>query len=44
MYKTFVNSPRKKFFRFLPDTFFKADWFILFIPMQWTHFQSWQMG
>ena len=24
--------------------FFNTDWLILFIPMQWTHFQSWQMG
>jgi len=24
--------------------FFNTDWFILFIPMQWTHFQSWQLG
>jgi len=24
--------------------FFNTDRLILFIPMQWTHFQSWQMG
>ena len=24
--------------------FFNTDWLIWFIPMQWTHFQSWQMG
>jgi len=23
--------------------FFNTDWLILFIPMQWTHFQCWQM-
>ena len=26
------------------ERFFNTNWFILFIPMQWTHFQSWQMG
>jgi len=24
--------------------FCNTNWLILFIPMQWTHFQSWQMG
>jgi len=24
--------------------FFNTDWLVLFMPMQWTHFQSWQMG
>jgi len=24
--------------------FFNKDWLISFIPMQWTHFQSWLMG
>ena len=26
------------------ERLFKTDWLILFILMQWTHFQSWQMG
>jgi len=31
------------FIRLRTEGFFNKDWFILFILMQWTHFQSWQM-
>ena len=30
--------------RIRPERFFNTDWLILLIPMQWNHFQGWQLG